>query len=408
MPLTVDACVADFASINSGLTDQASLIRLQVMEEVMLEDPWANLFEGGTVSPHEGETITTLLAGRPVLNKNMVAPQFVAKTTLCNTVGEPAQFGSEQYTTQLQGDRGESAWFCIHTNFHKLDRELEQHVVGLKRMVKEYMAADARYNLLVNSGHKYVASTALGPDERITGEEYAITTNFAGLMPNAGITHRELVRIMNYLEETARLTPFGFGEAAHARFVGSRSLIERLRNETVNHAEQVAFVQGGDAEARAALRRYSWAKYPYRGIMTAVDPVPLRFNSVDGNGFPVLITPYEIKVGDTGEHWVTNSEWKTAAFEVAFLVWKGAFKRLVPENFTRDSGGATWPAQSVMGELKWHNVIDNLCNKYGDRGQFIWEIIRAWQPVMPWAAVPILTKRCEPTDDLAACSSISD
>lgn len=404
------ATFANLGATNNALKDQQSIITLNVMEDIIAESPWANVFEGGTVAPHEGETITTQMPGRPILNKNMTRPEFTAKTSLCNTVGSQAAFGSEQYTATLAGDRGSSPWFCIHENFHKLDRELSAHVNGLKKMLKEYMEADARNNLLTNSGHKYVANTSLGMSERITGDEYSVAVNFAGLMPNARITIREVVRVMIELQQNSRLTPFmSPSSGTNVRLVGSAELGEALRNETTNLSETTSLVEGGDSDTVAGFKKYKW-KWRYRGIEFGEDNVPLRFNSVDGNGFPQFIAPYEVKIGNEGEHWVTNSEWKTAAFEVAFLVWKGTFKRLVPENFVRDTSGVVWPelAASAMAELIWSNIQDNTLNAYGDRGRFLWQILRAWQPDMPWACCPMLTKRCQPSDGLTACSSVSD
>lgn len=407
MALTAESGAGSYPAINSGLKDQASLIRLQIAEEMMMEDPYSASFEGGTVGPHEGETITTQVPGRPVMNQALTVTEVTTKSALCNTQGPRATFGSEQYTALLQGIRFHSPWLCVHDNFNKLERETDAHVTMFKRGIKEWMIADARSNLLVNSGHKYVANVNLTPLGRITGAEYSVAVDFAGPEPDARITHKELVRICKHIQTTARTVQFGTGAGAHVRFVGSAELIEAMRDEAGLKNETLAFVQGGDAAASKAFRGYSFAKYPYRGIMTAEDPIPLRFNSVDGDGFPILLPPYEPQVGDEGEHWIISDDWINAANEVAFLIWKGSFRRLVPEAFTRD-GEATWPAQSIVGETEWLNIRDNDFNVFGDRGQFVSQVIRAWQPVSPWSCMPILTRRCEPTDDLVACNTVSE
>lgn len=409
MALTAEAGGNCFTALNSGLKDQASLIRLQIMEDCQAESPWMNLFESGTVAPHEGETIITQMAGRPLINQNLTQPEFTVKSALCNMVGPMAAFGSEQYTALLEGTRGSSPWFCLHDNFNKLDRELEQHIRGLRKMIKELLEADARNNLHVNSGWKYVASTALQPNARLTGGEFEIATDYAGGLPNAGLTIREIIRVMIRVQQNARLTCYRTPGGGAVRLIGSAELGENLRNETTNYSEQASLVEGSDEESTTQFKKYKW-DWKYRQIQFGTDPVPLRFNEVDGDGFPILITPYENKIGNEGEHAVVNSEWDSAGYEVAFLVWRNTFKRLVPESFLTDGSGTKWPelANSAMGELIWSNIMDNCLNSYGDRGRFLYQIIRAWQPDLPWAAVPMIYRRCDPTDGLTACTSLSD
>lgn len=395
-------------TISDSLRDQASLIRLQIMNEISLGDPYASLYEGGTVAPHEGETITTQLAGRPVMNKSFTAPAFVAKSTLCNLKGEQADFGSEQYTATLEGTRGESQLICVHNNFNKLDRELEQHVNGLKENIKEFVMADHRYNLLLNSGHKYVARSTLGFNQRITGAEYTVATGFVGGLPDATLTWRQLVRLVKELKTRMRITGFGFGANLHARFIGSAELVENLRNEQTNHAELSTLAQGGDRETIAAFKSFNW-EMPYRGISMAEDERPLRFNTVNASGFPVLIEPYEVKVGNAGEHETIQDDWIEAEYEVSFLALGMPFKKLVPEDLTVGGGGARWAPQNVIGTVEWLMERDMTVNKYGDLGQWIWQVIRAYQPTKPWAVVPILSKRCSPGDDITACTdSVSE
>jgi hypothetical protein len=100
----------------------------------------------------------------------------------------------------------------------------------------------------------------------------------------------------------------------------------------------------------------------------------------------------------------------SAGYEVAFLIWRNSFKRLVPESFLTDGSGTKWPelANSAMGELIWSNIPDNCLNAYGDRGRFLYQIIRAWQPDLPWAVVPMIYRRCDPTDGLTACTTATD
>lgn len=400
------------AEINAGIADQASRIRHETIEDVMLNDPWSNLFEGGTVEAGNGEEIKTTIPGRVALNQSMTAPLTIRKSASCGASGPKAEFGSQDYTSYMDTIRGEGPLLCVHDQFTKVERALSQMESGLRDGVRELMAADARNNVVVNSGHKMNIVTGGGYSlltDMLTGGEDQVAVDFPALgLPNAEITHKAIVGVTKHLLTTVRgVKRFGSGAGAHVVFISSPDNIEKMRDESGLKTETLALVQGGDAEATAALKRYSFADYPYRGIRTAEDFRPLRFNAIDGNNYPTFLEPYKRADSDQGTRWIIDPDWVSAAYEVSFLAFAGTFKRNVPSRFVGE-GAAKFPAQFVMGELEWLNVRDMTYNKYGDVGQFLYQITRNWEPLAPWAIVPILHKRCAPDYGLTACSTSSE
>ena len=91
-------------------------------------------------------------------------------------------------------------------------------------------------------------------------------------------------------------------------------------------------------------------------------------------------------------------------YEVMFLIAADSFKRLTPEQYTGEATFKFAP-QLYMGELVWRYIIDNDCNLFGDFGQHIYQIQRAYQPIRPHAVIPILFKRCDFDLGISRCAS---
>ena len=395
------------AELNTGIAAQSSRVRLEAIEWDALNNPYSNLIDGGTQEAHTGAVITTVVPERVVLNQSMTVPDTVLKTALCGRTGTEAEYGMTQYTTQLRAIDGKGPLLCVHQAFHLVERGLCTMEQGLRNAITDLSMADIRAQLLILSGFKFVMTATGSPLDNITGGENQVQVDFVGNAPSAEMTHQALVNLRNIMFEELNVTPFGSGDGAYAVWIGSLGIIEKMRNESGLKTETLAFVQGSDAAAKAAMRRYTFAQYPYRGIRTAIDPKPLRFNEVDGDGFPILIEPYVEVATDHGSGWRTNPDWRTASSEVGFLVFQNTFRRIVPSRYTGDCGNQ-FPAQFTMGELKWVNPQTLECNVWQDYGQFVFRIIRAYEAIQPYAVCPILYKRCKEDWGQVACTGISE
>jgi hypothetical protein len=176
---------------------------------------------------------------------------------------------------------------------------------------------------------------------------------------------------------------------------------EIFRNEAKVYADFQAGTQGSFDDAKKMLWQYQFNPL-YRGLRIGIDRRPLRFNEIDENNFPIFLEPFIPAPAEHGDgKWVVNSAWRTALYTVGFILGSGTFKRLVPKKYI--DGERTFGGQFATGELQWINDDRIQCNKYRDFGQYIWELERAIQPIVPHGVVPFIYKRCPANLGLAAC-----
>ena len=401
-------CTLEAADYSAGIASQVSVLRNETIRYIALNDPYANIVEGGTTPNNMGEQIKTLVTNRMVTNQSLVTPSFSATIEQCGVVGPKAEFGQTVFTTALETMRGQGPTICLNqARYSVLDsyRIAEQN---LKDAIKSLNAADIRSQLLALSGVKVVLkadATSLG--QILTGGYNQVSADFLGGVPTSPVSHKFLVVLANYMRDN--LSPEFFGDGAGQNFIGifSSSQVEVLRNEAGVKADLLALVTGNSKETQDEIRKYAFIDYPYRGIKLGIDQQPLRFNAVDGDGFPVLIEPLVRTVTDYGVENATNPDWVNADYEVGFLISKGTFRRLVPERFVGE-GSFKFDPQFVMGELKWHYQQDNICNVWGDFGFHIYQIVRAFQARRPHGVIPILYKRCAEDLGLSTCTDLTD
>jgi hypothetical protein len=402
------ACTLTADDYSSGIASQVSILRNETIRYIALNDPYANLVEGGTTPNNMGEQIRTLVTARMVTNQSLTQPAFSPTIQQCGTIGPKSEFGQTLFTTQLETLRGQGPTICLNqSRFAVLDsyRIAEQN---LKDAVKTLNAADIRGQNLSLSGVKVVlkaAATNLG--QILTGGYNQVSVNFLGSLPDAPVSHKFLVVLANYVRDNLSPEFFGDGAGQHFVFIASSDQIEVLRNEAGVKADLLALVTGNEMAAQNEIKKYAFIDYPYRGIKLAIDQQPLRFNAIDGDGFPVLIEPLIRTVTDYGVENLTNPEWVNADYEVGFFVSKGTFRRLVPERFVGE-GSFKFDPQFIMGELDWHYVKDNVCNVWGDFGFHKYQIVRAFQPRRPHGVIPVLYKRCAQDLGLGVCSDLTD
>lgn len=407
MPLPA-TCTLTSADFDSGILSQVAPLRNELIRFIMLNDPYANLVDGGTTPNNMGETIRTLVTDRVVTNQSLTRPEFGPTIESCGTIGPASEFGQVEFTTQLETLRGKGPTICLNqSRFAVLDsyRIAEQN---LKDGIKTVFSADIRNQLLTLSGVKAVlkvGATSLG--QILTGGYNQVAVDFLGGLPTTGVTHKFLVALSNYMRDNLSPEFFGSGSGQFFVFIASSDQIEALRNQTNVINDTHAFITGNVKESIDAQMKYAFIDYPYRAIKLAIDQQPLRFNTVDADGFPVLIEPLVRTAVDSGVANLTNTEWIEALYEVGFMVSKGAFRRLVPERYVGE-GSFKFQPQFIMGELDWLNIRDNVCNPWQDFGYHIYQIVRAFQARRPHGIVPVLYKRCALDFGFATCDSVTD
>ncbi len=387
-----------------GIASQVSPLRNELIRYVALNNPYANLVEGGSTPNNMGEEIRTLVTNRMVTNQSLVLPAFNPTIEQCGIKGPVAEFGQTVFTTKLETMRGRGPVICVNQARYSVLESYRIAEQNLKDAINAISAADIRAQLLALSGVKavlYAGASNLG--QILTGGYNEVAVPFKGGLPTSPVSHKFLVALSNYMRDNLSPEYFGDGAGQFVVFISSSEQTEVLRNEAGLKQELLSFVTGNDKGVGDALKKYAFIDYPYRGIKLAIDQQPIRFNTVNGAGFPIGIEPLIRTTADYGAENATNPAWVTAQYEVGFLVSKGAFKRLVPERYVGE-GSMKFDAQFVMGELNWHYKIDNECNEYGDFGWHNYQIVRAFQARRPHGVIPVLYKRCAQDLGLSACT----
>lgn len=410
MATTFNTCALSSSDWASLIASQASLLNIEAIQYLGQTSPWANLLPAGTVEANIGALIKHLVIPRAAIGQSLVAPEFVNKTSACNLQGNTAQWGEFEFSTRLQVLRGESQVICLHDAFHSVLGTYKQVVESLKHGISLVYNADVRNNLMNLSGLKAVIlSTDTTVNQALTGGEWQVSAAWRGVLPTSRVTFAWLKALSNEMRYNYDngLQLFGTGADSYATFVGSAEILDVIRKESGVQNPMYVGIAGSYSEAKNAMWKYLIVDYNFQGIKFAVDPKPFRFNELDNNGAPVGIEPYTETAGDYGYLNATNPDYVNAQYEVAFLLYKDPFKRLVPAKYTGE-GDMKFPMQMFGGELRWKAQEDNSCNKWGDFGYFQYQLIRAYQSVIPHGVIPVAYKRCAGDLGLEVCTGVTE
>ncbi len=405
---TCDLNPGDYAQL---ISDQNTRIKLAIVKHIAFNDPYSNLVYQDTFDSGYGETQTYAATPRAALNQSMTEPAFIPYSESCQLVGNVAKYGNYNYSSTPGVLQGKTNPICVRQQYFAVEKLLTQSIEMMKRGITSLISADNRANFLNLSGTKFVVpAPGDAPEGGLTGGEWEVSVNFNGDLPGDRLTFYYAQYILGIGLYDYEAPMFGEGADMYAVLVTSKETNDALRTDAPVNNALVASTTGGYKDGHDGLWQYTFIDYNFRGLKLAIDPKPLRFNQIDGNGFPILIEPYlQVNTNAAGLTWKTNSAWSNAAYEVDFMFFaKDAFARLTPQRYSGE-GMAKWPAGMFGGELNWLNILES-CNPYQDFGWFQYRIIRAVQPQAPHYCAAILAKRCRGqfTDATDTCPDISD
>jgi len=392
------AQVSDFANKDSN-----RLIG-KIAEVLARKSPYMDVMDGGTL-PNVSDVVRSVVQERAVVGTSLANPTFQPDIEMCAGPVSQDNVGSTEYSFQLESMRGQGPRVCVKQSRTAFKGSYLQAQQSLEKAILQIMNSDNRAQLLYRSGVKFNVNTNYGFSTDLTGDMQQINTLFLNVLPNAPLSFKIVKLLSQFLVNEMLADPYttnGMGEMF--KFIGSMDIIERFRDELDIKADIRALTTGQYKLGEKSIAGYQF-EGPYRGIGFGVDSQPLRFNTITG-GIPNFIEPEIGVVTTRGVAARRNPAWVQALYEVAFLSAPGAFKRLVPEQYTGE-GTFKFNPQLAMGELKWHYVLDNDCNRFGDFGQHIYQISRAIQPVRPQNVIPIIYARCPYDLATTSCGSSS-
>lgn len=385
----------------------------EVTRTIMRRAPFNDTLDGGVFEAGISDTQRNVVMEKTVLNQSLALPVAFADTQLCGALGNAMDMGSTEFLTTLGAILGESQYICIRTMYSAFQQAYGALQDSMQKQILFLQNADIRGQLFLLSGVKVKINSTRPFSQMISGDfnNIAVPVN-DGVPPDSALTFAYLKYLNDFAHEDLQCESWEGEDAATAqtvgpisKFIGSQWIIDQMRNEINVRDDHRALTTGRYDVGEETLRGYTW-QGPYRGIAFGIDQQPLRFNSftfLGGQLIPNFIEP-EISVQVTkGFGSRVNPAWRTALYEVGFLIFANSFQRLIPANYT-GVGDYKYPEQFSQGELEFVVIRDNLANKRGEFGQFLWQLRRAYRPIRPHSVIPIMFMRCPPDFGLAPCS----
>lgn len=365
--------------------------------------PYMSVLKGGTFASGISDEVRSVTQMPAAPGDSLAEPTFTNDTEVCGTNGTQEFTDTLDFTYRLQSKRGRGPRVCVKKGYAAFKDSYLRTEDALAKLITQYVNSDIRAQLTRKSASKYVCVTAGSFLQNFKGgTEADIDVTFGSTLPTSAPSFKAVHAVARYMKEAlfAEMFPAGDKGQAHFRIIAEEDLLEAWRAETGVNTTLLAFVQGGYQLGDKALSSYSFESSPaYRGLAFATDQRPLRATGVS-SGFPTLINPVVNVTDGTRKYAKANPMWLTAPYGVFHIIAEGSFERQVPERYVGE-GSFKFAPQLHMGELEWSYIKDNDCNQFGDYGQHIYQITRAYKPVRPQHVVSVFYKRAAVDQGLA-------
>jgi hypothetical protein len=395
----------------SALSDIASKDTSRIVGSIAkclaANSPYMSVLKGGTFASGVSDEVRSIVQMPAAPGDSLAEPTFTNDTEVCGTNGTQELSGVTEFTYRLQSKRGKGPRVCVKKGYAAFKDSYLRTEDALSKLITQYINADTRAVLTRKSASKFVCDSGSGFFTNFKGgTENDIAVEFGSTLPDSAPSFKAIHAIARYMREAlfAEMFPAGDKGQAHFRIIAEQDIIESWRNETGVNTTLLSFVNGGYQLGEKALSSYSFESSPaYRGLAFATDQRPLRATGLT-DGFPTLINPV-VSVTDVDtntKYSKANPMWLTAPYGVLHIIAEGSFERQVPERYVGE-GSFKFAPQLHMGELEWSYIKDNDCNQFGDFGQHIYQITRAYKPLRPQHIVSVLYKR--PAVDLGLSST---
>ncbi len=363
--------------------------------------PFIGILKGGVFKSGMGDTVTSAVEMQAAPGDSLAVPTFIDQTLIAGTAGTQERTGKVDFTYTLRGKRGTGPKVSVKDGFGAFASSYATAEDALKKLITQYINADVQAQLTIKSGTKAVAVAGQTLNANtVGGSETDIGITFDGLaLPDSPLSFKALHAWARYLKEGL------FGEMfapegkvqPHFRAIGGTDIIESFRAEVGVENVLLALTTGGYKLGENSVSAYAFeSSTAYRGIAFGTTHRPLRFNTIDVDGNPVYLNPVDVVVdSDTlTAYSLPNEEWVNATYEILLLVADGTFERQAPEQYVGE-GTFKFAPQLHAGELRWHYIVDNDVNQWGDYGWHNYQVTRAYKPLRPQHVIPIAFKRAQ-------------
>ncbi len=403
-------CVQLAEYVQQTFSRNSNLLYGPIGQALRTKTPWLSVFKPGTFPAQVASTLLAVQQGRTKMGQNMAAPTFNSMLGQCGANMTIDRNGTNQWPYEVEITTGTSQQICMNTAFSAFKESLISEINAYQEGVTQLIAADTRWQTFLRSGVKAVVQSGVSSEAMIAGGENQIDTPVPAVESDGGLNVTTLQAFNRIMRTNFRATPFGSGAGMHARLLASPETLDGLRDSlggaaygSANIMPLGALAAGGDRTGIDGLKGYLFEQL-FRGIQYGEDTIDLRMNW-NGSGYDP-VDPDVAAAATAGTVAETSAAWLEASHTVSFLIYEGAFQRLVPESWTGE-GKARFDRQLFGGEIQFLNNKDMTCNPFGDWGVLAYRVGRALKPLKPWFVLPIISKRCLPSNPIVECSGVS-
>lgn len=247
-------------------------------------------------------------------------------------------------------------------------------------------------------GNKQVVNGGLPVDTNASGRDYSPATTGVDC-PTSVLTQGVLNRAKQ------RLIRDGAAMSAMGREDGGPVLTLICSAET---SDKLIF---DNADIRQDLR---WGKpsellasygvtRSYRGFYHVIDNFPRRFTC--SGGTYTEVPAFTTTAATKGNRAIVNPLWEAAPYEESFIFDPTVFEDQIPRPITDPHPDFKFDPVTYLGDWKWKNIPDRVCNPDGTIGFHRGHLGDAPKPVHPERGWAFIHLRCDPTANLVtACS----
>lgn len=403
------ANITDICSaVNQALASNPTMIYGPVAETVAQTNPWTTVLPTGTLPANLATQLYSVAQVMPYMGLNMGAPTANNMTDIVGACSANTMTsGSQSYQYRPLLNQFISTQIPLSLGFDAVESTLAATVETYATGIADYIAADNQYQILTHAGVMVVSQANVNPASMVTGGYGSYATGIPTTQATGGLDWNLVNYVARYQREFNRVLTFN----GNLTLIAGYDAIESIRTQLGGTAGQpvVAYnpiplgqlAAGGNKTATDALLQYAM-EVTLRGVNLVKNPRPIRANYI--SGAYSIVNPIKTTTPTTGTGAIPNPDWNNAAYEVAFLVGKNAFRRLQPESYTGEDK-VRYARQFFNGDIQFYtqNLNGNIFNNVGVLGA---QVARAFQPVYPWHIAAIFFKRClDP--QVSTCTGIS-
>ena len=395
---------ADCGAINTAIVRESGRIGPEIYDRVVLGSPWIALTPSDVWPDEMGLIQTNMMFERMLPANDAETWTDIAvsdgTTNNCLPDTEILKWGQTLRTWNLQKIAKETEEFCIEDlrSAFALTKVLQSYTSGLSDVTKKTWENRNRNEYVRLAAHKVTERSILDLD----------ATSFnAASPPTSRLTNGTLEQIYNrLLSEGAGGSAIGMAganEPVFTLFTDHTTRRDLMRQDNALRTDfQFAYMGMG---SKSPLVQPLGTGGSYDGFMHITDYNQPRWD-IQGGAY-VRVPRYKAAEATTkGYKRDLNPAYDTAPYADHIIHVPSVYTRRIPKPISNPGGKFRFDPINYMGEFKWMNILDRVCNPDGTIGYFRAIYASGSEPVHPEYGYVVRAMNCPPLRNIkASCYS---